>query len=223
MRVIQSAVVAVLVGVALGCASSSGSGSGRGTSYLIKGEQVEGCECDVYCPCVFSKDASMNECRGMVGWKVTEGHYAGTDLSGIAFASALTKSGKNMEKAMGKWEGILFLPETASQKQKEAITAILKAEMGPAFGKLEVKTAAVSVTCEGEHHTVMIGKVGTLKSTALKGAGGKVTVIENAPSPLALPREYCAKSDVNSYDDGMTKWDFAGRNSFYGPFEMKSK
>lgn len=194
------------------------------TPYLMKGMQIEGCECDVYCPCIFSKDATGLDCRSISGWMIQEGNYGKTDLKGLVFAAALTKSGKNIEKAMGKWEGILYLPEKATEEQRKGIESILKEEVGGAFSKLEVKTADVRIACPTpDHHEVTIGKLGELKITGLKGANGQVPVIENAPSPVALPKTFCAKADVNAYNDGVTKWDFAGRNGFYGMFEMKSK
>lgn len=191
--------------------------------YGIKGTQFEGCECESVCPCVFQNDVSYNDCRGLMAWKVDEGSYGKTDLKGAVYALALTKSGKNIEKVLGKWEGVVYLSDRSTEEQGKAIVAILKAQVGGAFGKLDVKTVPLAVTCEGEKHQVEIGKVGTLKISAIKGANGKVLVIENPPSPLVLPRLQCAKADVNKYDDGAAKWDFAGRNGFYGAFEMKSK
>ena len=85
--------------------------------------------------------------------------------------------------------------------------AILKDQMGGAFAKLETKAAPVEMNCPtDEHHEQAVGKVSTLKITALKGANGKVPVIENAPSPIAPPKTSCAKADVNLYDDGTAKW-----------------
>ena len=62
-----------------------------------------------------------------------------------------------------------------------------------------------------------------LKIAALKGANGKVPKIENAMSPLANPVSYLARSEVNTYHDGPSRWDFAGRNSFFGPFTMQRR
>jgi hypothetical protein len=136
---------------------------------------------------------------------------------------ALTKSGKNMEQVMGKWEDVVYLSDKSTDEQQTAVTKVLKAELGADFGKLEIKTAPLTVNCEGERHSIAIGQVGTLRIVAIKGASGKVPVIENAPFRGALPRLHCAKAEVHTYDDGTSKWDFAGPNGFYGAFEMKSK
>jgi hypothetical protein len=223
MRAMSAGAMAAVLALTLGCTSGAGAGSG-GSTYAIKGVQIEGCECDTYCPCVFQKDATGMDCRGVIGWSIQEGRYRGTDLSGLVMAGVLTKSGKNVEKSMGKWEGILYLPEKASPEQRKALEAIMKDGMGGAFAKLEVKTAPVDIKCPtDDHHEVTVGKVLALKITGLKGANGQVSVIENAPSPLVLPKLYCAKADVHTYDDGVSKWDFAGHNGYYGMFEMKSR
>lgn len=192
-------------------------------SYKVTGTQVEGCECKSVCPCAFQGDATEMECRGLLFWNVAEGRYGKIDLKGVMFAAALTKSGKNIEKALGKWEGILYISDKATKEQMKAVEAIVKDQFGPAFGKLEVKTAPIEIKCAGDHQEAMIGKIGSLKITGIKGANGKITVIENAPSPLVLPMNYCAKADEHTYDDGVSKWDFKGRNGFWGPFEFKSK
>ena len=154
---------------------------------------------------------------------VKEGKYGNTNLSGVNFAAAITKSGKNMEKSMGTLEGVLFLPASATDDQRKAIEAILRGEMGAMFAKLEVKTVPIQITGMVGHQEMTVGTIGHLKVAALKGKDGKVPTIVNAPSPIALPVEYCATSEIDTYQDGATSWDFAGHNSFYGPFEMKSK
>jgi hypothetical protein len=193
------------------------------TKYSVKGDQFEACECEAVCPCIFQKDATMDQCRALVVWKVAEGSYGATDLKGLTFAASVTKSGKNMEKVMGKWEGVIFVPDTATEEQKKGLAGVITAEMGPAFAKVDVRSVAIQAKFGGDHYELSMGKTATMKISAIKNASGKVTVIENAPSPLALPKMHCAKSDVFTYDDGASKWDFSGRNAFYGAFEMKSK
>lgn len=218
--------VLALLGAVLGCASSSGTaygGGGQATGYLLSGDEFESCECDIYCPCIFSKDASFDQCRALIAWRVTEGSYGKTDLKGVVFAASLTKSGKNIEKTMGKWEGVIFVSDKSSEEQRKAIVEVLKKELGGAFAKIDVKTVPIEIKGSAGHYEVTVGKVATLKISPLKGSNGQVPVIENAPSPLALPKTYCAKADVHTYDDGAAKWDFAGRNAFYGAFAFKSK
>ena len=207
----------------VGCASGPAKPAAGGKSYLVRGHQFEGCECESICPCIFSKDTSHGDCRALLVMSVTEGWHGGVDLAGVNFVACITKSGANMEKTMGKWIGALYVSDKATEAQKSAVTEVMKAELGPAFEKLEVKSVPIEIKRQGDRHELALGKIATLKINGIKGAGGQVMSVENAPSPLAAPKEFCSLSEVNTYDDGVTKWDFKGRNAFYADFEMKSK
>lgn len=196
---------------------------GAKTAYLVKGERVDACECDIYCPCLFEYDATRDQCRALIVWKVGEGRYGDVDLKGLAFAASITKSGKNLGKALGHLEGVAFVPEQGTAEQRAAIESLLKAELGGAFAKLEVRTAAVSLKGEPGKYEAMVGKDIVLSLTALKGANGKVPMLENPPDGFALAKNYYAKTDAHTYNDGSAKWDFAGRHACYGDFELKSK
>lgn len=221
MRMFAS-VLAVLAVSILGCASQS-SKPADAKGYHLSLHQFEGCECDSICPCIFSKDTTHGDCRGIMVWSIREGRSGAVDLSGVQLAAALTKSGANMEKAMGKWSGIIYVSDKATEAQKNAVVDVMKAEMGPAFAKVEVKSAPIEIKRQEDQHELTIGKIGVLKIHGIKGATGQVMIIENPPSPIAPPKLWCAISDTNTYDDGTSKWDFKGRNAFYTEMELKSK
>jgi len=221
MKIHALILAGALAAIVSGCASG-GSVSG-GTTYRLKAHEFEGCECNSVCPCIFSRDTSYGDCKVLMGWSVSEGHYKETDLAGAQFAIAITKSGANMEKEMGKWTGVLYLSDKLSDAQKAGIREILKAELGPAFQKVEFKTLAILIKRDGDRHELAIGGLGRLTITGIKNKAGQVTCVENAPSPLATPRMYCALSEVNSYDDGLSKWDLKGRNALFTDFDMASK
>ena len=207
----------------VGCATESSKPAAGGKNYHVRLHQFEGCECDSICPCIFSKDTTHGDCRGLMVWSIQEGQSGGVDLAGVTLAAALTKSGANMEKAMGQWTGIIYVSDKATEAQKNAVVDVMKSTMGPAFAKVEVKSAAVDIKRHDDVHEVSVGKIGTLKIQAIKGANGQVLQIENPPSPIAPPKLWCAISQTNTYDDGMTKWDFKGRNAFYMDMELRSK
>jgi hypothetical protein len=156
-------------------------------------------------------------------WSISEGRSGGVDLAGVNLAAALTKSGANMEKAMGQWSGIIYVSDKATEAQKNAVVEVMKGEMGAAFAKVEVKSAALEIKRQEDRHEVTVGKIGVLKIKGIKGASGQIMIIENPPSPIAPPKLWCALSETNTYDDGTTQWDFKGRNAFYMDVELKSK
>lgn len=192
------------------------------TPYSIKGEAIEACECAAVCPCIWNKDATFGECRGTVGFAITSGSYGKTDLKGVSFALTVTKSGKNMVQGIGKWEGVLYIGEKASAEQKKAVEEFVKGKFGPVFGKLDVKSAPIETKVEADRRELSMGKISTIKIAALKNQDGTTPVIENPPFAL-YPRLTCAKAEVHTYDDGSSKWDFAGHNAFFGAFDYSSK
>lgn len=206
----------------LALAALAGMAQDKPTPYSIKGEAFEACECDTYCPCVWKKDVTFEQCRALVIWNVSEGSYGKTDLKGVTFVLALTKSAKNLVKAMGSWEGILYVSDKATDDQKKAVVEFASGKWGKAFAKIDVKSVPVEVKIEAEAKELKMGKIADLKISALKGGNGKVPVIENPPFSL-YPKLFCAQAGVHRYDDGTTQWDFSGRNAFYGPFEYKSE
>jgi hypothetical protein len=207
----------VLVGCVQGAA-----GQEKQVSYALRGQEVEACECESVCPCVWAKDDSFGDCRAVMVWKIESGSYGSTDLQGALFAVVLTKSGKNVVQAMGKWEGIIYVGDKASAEQKNAIVAFLSGKWGKAFAKIDVRSAPMELQADGEHREARIGKVAALKMAGIQGSNGKVPSIENPPFAL-IPKLYCAKSEVHTFDDGASRWDFSGRNAFYGPFEYRSE
>ena len=105
--------------LAAGCSSGPSKPARSGGSvYVLKAHEFEGCECDSVCPCLFQKDTSHGDCKVLMAWSVSEGHYQGTNLAGVNFAVAITKSGANMEKNMGKWTGVLYHSDKSSEAQK---------------------------------------------------------------------------------------------------------
>jgi hypothetical protein len=216
--------IVTLAGLAilgLGCAQGARA-QDRKESYSIRGQEVEACECDSVCPCVWAKDNTFGDCRAVMVWRVDAGSYGSVDLQGTAFAVALTHSGKNVVQTMGKWEGTIYVTDKASEAQKNAIVAILSGKWGKAFAKVDVRSAPLEMKMDGERREAQIGKIATLKMAGLAGSGGKVPAIENPPFAL-IPKLYCAKAETHLFDDGSAKWDFSGRNAFYGPFEYKSE
>jgi hypothetical protein len=206
---------------AFGCAGEARAQE-KQPSWLLRGEEAEACECESVCPCVWEKDVTFQECRSVLVWQVTQGSYGPTDLSGSVFAVALTRSGKNIVQAMGKWEGTIYVGDRASEEQKKAIVAILSSKWGKAFAKIEVRSAPIDFRKEGDRREATIGKVAVLKMAGIKGSGGSVPTIENPPFAI-IPKLYCAKAATHTFDDGVTKWDFSGRNAFYGPFEYRNE
>jgi hypothetical protein len=210
-----------------GCASGGGTAdtSGKPGAYHIKGDQIEACECNSVCPCVFNQETTYDMCQGWLGLSVREGSFEGTDLSGVNAAIALLRTGKNITASLGSWEGAIWISDTASDAQVKGMTAVIQAELGGAFAKdkLTFKRAKVTITGAGDHWEMTVGTIGEMKITGIKNKQGQVLCVHNSPSPVVMPVYYCCLADSDTYNDGTIKWDYKGRNGGYGPMEFKSK
>ncbi|MCC6737776.1 MAG: DUF1326 domain-containing protein [Planctomycetia bacterium] len=217
--------VLALAAALTGCASNGGTAdtSGKPGAFHVRGMQVEACECESVCPCVFEEDATYDMCQGWIALSVEEGSFEGTDLAGVKCAVALVKTEKNLAKSLGKWEGRVWIDEGASEAQRKGITAVVQASLGGAFAKLEFKTAKVTIASKDGKWELAVAGVGEARITPIKTKEGKVLAVVNSPSPIIMPEYNCCIAESNTFSDGGVKWDFKGRNGGYGGFEFKSK
>lgn len=221
-------VLPVLASIAFlaGCSGNGGGTvdtAGKPGAFHVRGDQVEACECDSVCPCIFEKDVTYNQCQGWLAFAIREGSYEGTDLTGVTFAIALLKTERNLGKSLGKWEGKAWISDTASEAQRKGVTEVIRQSLGGAFAKLEFAGGKVTVTGAGDRWELAVGGVGEAKVAGIKGADGRVLAVHNSPSPIIMPVYNCALAESNTFTDGGVTWDFKGRNGGYGGFEFRSK
>ncbi len=218
-------VLSVLCGCALlaGCATAPAPSAQASSAvkYAVKVHEFEGCECPPACPCIFSSDSPMGDCRGIIVFTV-EGIYGATRLKDVSCVAVFTWTGKNMDANMGKWKGALYTSDKETAAEREAIKGLLPVLLGNAFGTLEQRTAPIEISRQGDIHELSVGKVARLRIHGLKGPNGKATKIVNAPSPNSYPEYFCAQADVHTYHDGVSSWSFPGRNGFYADVELSS-
>ena len=51
--------------------------------WLIEGNYVEYCSCDMGCPCESMAEPTQGHCTGLVGFHIENGHCDGVDLSDL--------------------------------------------------------------------------------------------------------------------------------------------
>jgi hypothetical protein len=209
-----------LCGLVGGCAAEP-SRPGA-VKYAVKVHEFEGCECTSVCPCIFSRDTTFGNCRGITVFTFTDGRYGRTVLKNVSCVLVITWSGKNMEANAGKLKGVLYTSDTATPAEREAIAGLLHVMMDDGFATLDERTAPIRITRHGDVHDLTVGTVAHLHIHGIKGPNGKTTRIVNAPSPYAFPVMSCALADVDTYNDGTTSWSFTGRNGFFADFDLSS-
>ena len=89
------------------------------SDWSLKGTYMETCNCDAACPCVFLSDPTQGDCTVVLGWHIEAGKLGGVSLDGLNVAMAVLSPG-NMAKV--KWKAALYIDETASAEQQQALT-----------------------------------------------------------------------------------------------------
>jgi hypothetical protein len=133
-------------------------------AWRIAGTYFETCSCEVVCPCTASLalGADYDRCKVVLVFHLTEGDVEGTDVSGLTVA-AVADTPKVMSE--GNWRLGVFIDDSASDQQAEALGAVFSGALGgpmEALGplvseNLGVERAAIEVREEGLLHSVRIG------------------------------------------------------------------
>ncbi|MBI2936220.1 MAG: DUF1326 domain-containing protein [Chloroflexi bacterium] len=95
--------------------------------WRMKGQYVKNCSCNAGCPCDFNQDPTHGVCEFIVAMNIVEGNYGSVPLGGLRWA------------VVGKSPGPLhqgnvvmrpFIESKASEKQRQALLAILSGQAG---------------------------------------------------------------------------------------------
>ena len=118
-------------------------------SFVVEGDYLEACNCDVSCNCVWLGSATQDHCDVLLAWHVSNGNKDGVDLSGLNAVMAV-HAPKRMTD--GGWRVALYLDDRASAEQSEALGAVFSggagghlAGLGPLIGEVAgVEPAAIT-------------------------------------------------------------------------------
>src|ERR1700720_4576419 len=92
------------------------------SEWRLEGEWIKNCNCAFGCPCDFNAPPTYGSCKGMVGMRITKGHFDGTELSGLMFGTTVEFPGA-LHEGNGKMQPII--DERATLEQREALFNIL--------------------------------------------------------------------------------------------------
>ena len=148
------------------------------TKWRIEADFLQACNCDYGCPCEFAARPTLGFCEGTGAWHITSGSYGDVVLDGVGVAFAA-----NWPKAIHEGNGTLalFIDESATQQQREAILTICSGQAGglpfeilaTTFTKvLDPVFAPIHFELNGRDSSVRVGDV---LSVALEPIRNQVT------------------------------------------------
>ncbi|HVK06049.1 MAG TPA: DUF1326 domain-containing protein [Armatimonadaceae bacterium] len=125
----------------------------------VTGDYVEARSASVYAgPCHYNGELTTAGREAVLGMRVREGEYAGADLSGLAVAAAVSGS-DNLADAKALRRSVVYVPETATQAQRSALVALIKAKAGATLGDVvAVKAVPLSLTVDAKAATLTGGE-----------------------------------------------------------------
>src|SRR5205809_4257549 len=199
-------------------------------SYHLKGILLGACNCDWGCPCNFEAPPTRGLCEGGYVWRVKDGSYRKTSLSGINIAWIGRSPGPVHE---GNLTAILYVDERATGKQREVLEDLLtKNQEAIPFGIfmsltstfLGVHYVPFEINLDGMESRVKIPGIYELQLTPMKNP----VTGEVEPATLLKPKgftskqqELCSTSALRFTSQGLT-FEHSGKYGEFSPFEYQA-
>ncbi len=100
----------------------------NGTSWRMRGDVMEACNCNITCPCNFGGPITQLPCEAIVGFRIQEGNYGATRLDNLNVVLYVQMPGPNAFD--GNWTMGAFLDQRANEEQMQALGTILTGQAG---------------------------------------------------------------------------------------------
>lgn len=93
--------------------------------WRLEGEWIKNCNCAFGCPCDFNAKPTQGECQGLLGMRITKGHFEDVRLDGLSFFVTVHFPGPLHE---GNGEAQPIIDERASPEQREVLFNIMSGQ-----------------------------------------------------------------------------------------------
>ncbi len=91
-------------------------------NWRLEGDWIKNCSCAFGCPCDFNAPPTHGECKGLLGMRISQGHFENTRLDGLSFFVTVHFPGPLHE---GNGQAQPIIDERASPEQREALFNIM--------------------------------------------------------------------------------------------------
>ena len=195
-------------------------------SWRLSGTYVESCSCETICPCAWSRfgaKATLDRCLALLAYHVDSGHIDHIDVGGLSFAYFIDSPPVMSE---GNWRVGLYVDETASDCQAEALAVVLfgqaggpPADLSPLIGEvLGIERARITYTGDGHGHRVVIDDdidVELADFVAIEGHEPVQLANVMHPSNTTLTVSPARSAKLRTFG---IDWGWAGQSGFSAPF-----
>jgi hypothetical protein len=194
-------------------------------AWSFEGNYFESCSCITPCPCTTSMSlgADNDYCRFLLTFDIKSGAVEGVDVTGVAVAM-IGDTPKFMHE--GGWKVGLWIDESASDEQAEAIGNVFSgrlggppAALGPLLGAfLGVERARLDVHEDGLIHSLKIGDAVDMEVedvVAFGNEGGQPVQLTNVFHPAGSTLTVAKPTRARVSGFGI---EYEGKSGFSAPF-----
>jgi hypothetical protein len=178
------------------------------SDWRLEGEWIKNCNCAFGCPCDFNALPTHGSCKGLVGMRITKGHFEGTKLDGLVFAATVDFPGA-LHEGNGQMQPII--DERAAPEQRQALFNIMSGKNsaeGTLFVPIEFsfdKSGRVArLVAKGALET----EVEPIKNP-VTGAAHRIQVV----MPEGFEHRSAEVASANIHSTGAIKFDTKGTHS----------
>ena len=198
------------------------------TTWSLKGDYFENCNCTILCPCIHNPQAepTAGHCDVALAFHVHAGRCNDTVLDGLNF---LVAAWTPTVMGQGDWKTAMYIDADANTAQREALSQILSGTMGgPMQGWMRltgtflgISYVPITYTSQGRTRSVVIPEVIDFNVEGIQARGqDEVMTLTNTAHPVS-PTLALARGTGNTYTDHGMRWDNTGRNGHYASFEWR--
>ncbi|MES3003665.1 MAG: DUF1326 domain-containing protein [Pseudomonadota bacterium] len=203
------------------------------SSWNIKGQYMETCNCTLLCPCIWSNMTARpteGACEAAVALHIDQGEKDGVKLDGLSFVVMLHSPGP---MGQGNITVGLIVDDAANDAQVDAIKSIATGEAGgpmaalaPLVGKVAgLEKRPIQFTRQGLNYTLKAGELVDQACEGLESAvrPGEAIVIDNVAHPVNT-RLSLAKATRSKFHAFGVDWEDASgtRNGHFAPFAWQA-
>lgn len=95
------------------------------TEWTLEGEWIKNCNCAYGCPCDFNARPTQGHCEGLLGMRITKGHFGDVRLDGLSFFVTVHFPGPLHE---GNGQAQPIIDERATPEQRDALLGIMSGQ-----------------------------------------------------------------------------------------------
>jgi hypothetical protein len=207
---------------------TQGSPTDTTSGYQLTGSLLEVCSCETLCPCWIGEDPDNGTCESVVAYQITEGRVRGVDVSGLTLVNVCKIPGNVLE---GNWRVVMFLDDTATDEQEEAVIDAFSGKLGGPLADLaglvseviEVRRAPIEHSIEDGAGTLKVAGNVDCSMAPYRGPDGSITTLNNSIfSTVPGSPAYVSKSDRQKIDipEHGFHWELEGKNAIQSDWKI---